>query len=214
PEGGIIQRTINAGEASTRGIEVDFAWSTPVEGLTFTGNATFNDSEFDDFVSQCNEFQIWVDPTGCDVDVDGSLDTDAGGLLTGTGFDAQDRSGHPLRRAPELSGALAATYETALSNSLWIRFNLQATYTDEAQLDGENNPWGAEDDYWIFNGFVGLYSTDSGWAFDLIVRNITDEAVAIDTFDLSRSNLPGIPQATAYDRNKPREIVGQISYRF
>ncbi|MEO0438619.1 MAG: TonB-dependent receptor [Pseudomonadota bacterium] len=214
PEGGIILRTINAGEANTQGIEVDFAWNTPVEGLTFTGNATYNDSEFDDYVSQCNEFQIFVDPAGCNVDVDGSLATDAGGLLAGTGFDAQDRAGHQLRRAPEFSGSLTATYETAVSESWRLRFNLQATYTDDSRLDGENNPWAVQEDYWIYNGFVGLYSTSSGWSFDLMVRNITDEAVAIDAFDLSRSNLPGIPQATAYDRNKPREIIGQISYRF
>ena len=38
--------TFNASELTTKGLDVDFAWKTPVEGLRFSGSAAYLDSEF------------------------------------------------------------------------------------------------------------------------------------------------------------------------
>ena len=38
--------TFNASEVTTKGLDVDFSWRTPAEGLSFSGSATYLDSEF------------------------------------------------------------------------------------------------------------------------------------------------------------------------
>ncbi len=214
-DGGIETRTINAGKAIVEGFEADILWQTPLEPLRVSFNVAYNDSQFDDFVSQCNEYQIFVDPSGCNVDVDDSLETDAGGLLAGTGFDAQDREGHPLRRAPEWAGSLGINFDSPLTASMRIKANLLASYSGSYQGDGENNPWAKQDSYTLYNGGIGIYAANGAWSLDFIGRNLTDEAVALDSFDLSRSegNDGTVPQATAYARNPTREWMLQLTLR-
>ncbi len=49
----IIQfATFNAGEITTQGIEAEFQWATPVEGLLFNGSLAWTDAEFtDEFIN-------------------------------------------------------------------------------------------------------------------------------------------------------------------
>jgi outer membrane receptor protein involved in Fe transport len=37
----------NFGDATTKGIDLEFSWQTPIEGLSFSGVGNFNDSEYD-----------------------------------------------------------------------------------------------------------------------------------------------------------------------
>ncbi len=212
-EGGVVVRTLNAGEATTNGFEVDLLWQTPLEGLTLSGNVAYNDNEFDDYESVCNQYQIFVDATGCDIDLDNDPTTDAGGLLTGTGIEGQDRSGHPLRRAPEWSGSLGLNYDTPLSGAVRFKANLIASFSDEYMANGENNPWGVQDDFVLFNAGIGIYADNGSWALDLMSRNLTDEDVALTMFDNSRSGSDTVPENLAYARNAPREIMLQFTFR-
>ena len=43
---GIAGASLNAGEAEVKGLELEFAWRTPIDGLTLSGNASISDSEF------------------------------------------------------------------------------------------------------------------------------------------------------------------------
>ena len=218
--GAVVVRTANAGEAEVRGFEADLLWATPVEGLTMTGNIAYNDSEFGNYVSVCNEYQLWVDPTGCDVDVDNDVTTWAGNnnpnnLVAGTGFDAQDRAGDTLRRAPEWAGSVGLSYDTSLSSALRFRANGLLSYSGEYYGNGENNPLGIQDSYVTVNTGLGIYAENGGWDLDLNVRNLTDEAYALTTFDTSRS--AGSPATTSENlgaaRNAPRQIFLQLTVR-
>lgn len=210
-------RTINAGEATIRGFETDLLWQTPWEPLTVSANLAFNDNEFGSFITQCNEFQRFTEgDTGCNVDVDGDLSTNAGGtnsVILNGGFDGQDRDGHPLRRAPEWSGSIGLNFDTALSETLRFKANVLASYSDEYQADGENNPLMVQDSYWLLNGGLGIYAEDGSWSVDLIGRNLNDEVVELTTFDLGATGSDTVPQDIASSRNNPREIMIQFTFR-
>ena len=212
--------TTNAGEAQVQGIEVDMLWLPPVEGLTVTGNLAYNDNEFGDYIAVCNEYQLWVDPTGCNVDFDNDVTTWAGSnnpnnLVAGTGFDAQDRSGHPLRRAPEWAGSLGFTHDAGLTNSLRLKTTGLLSYSGEYNANGENNPNGIQDAYVTLNGSLGLYSENDAWSIDLIGRNLTDEAYLTSAFDATRTT---VGTATTFEnmaaiRNAPRQVFLQLTVR-
>ena len=212
--------TTNAGEAQVQGIEVDMLWVPPVDGLTITGNLAYNDNEFGDYIAVCNEYQLWVDPTGCDVDIDNDVTTWAGSnnpnnLVAGTGFDAQDRSGHPLRRAPEWSGSLGFTHDAGVTNSIRLKTTGLLSYSGEYNANGENNPNGIQDAYVTLNGSLGIYSDNDAWSLDLIGRNLTDEAYLTSAFDATRTT---VGTATTFEnmaaiRNAPRQIFLQLTVR-
>ena len=206
--------TTNAGQATIRGVEVDALWQTSWEPLMVSANLAYNQSEFDRFVAACNNYQLNVSLGGCNVDVDNDITTDAGGLAAGTGFDAQDRKGTSLEKSPELSGSLALMYEAPLTESMGLRANLSASYRDEADVAGENDPRGFSDAHVIYGARVGIHAEDDAWAIDLIGRNLSDELQPIDaSFNTNQTDpVTGGQQPTAMVNN-PREIVVQFTFR-
>ncbi len=223
-DGAVLVQTVNAGEALIEGFELDLLWQTPLESLTVSANLAYNDNEFDKYFAQCNEFQRFVDTTGCDVNIDGITDptdpnfTDLaddgdGTLLEGTGIDAQDRAGQPLRRAPEWSGSIGLSFDTDISETLRFKANLSSSYSDDYMAHGENNPWGQQESYWVHNANLGIYAEDDSWSLDLIARNLSDEEFLLTAYDNSRSEATGVPASISSARNAPREIMVQFTFR-
>ena len=215
--------TVNAAEAKLRGFEADMLWATPIEGLTATANFAYIKNEFDNFIQPCNEFQLFVDATGCDVDVDNNPATSAdsnnpASLLFGTGFDAQDRAGTNLRRAPEWAGSAGLNYNTVMANDLEFRASTLVSFSGEYNGSGENNPQMIQDAYAILNASVGIGAADGGWQFDVLGRNLNDKAYFTTAFDSSRSADPQPGGGTGQEhvvatRNAPRQVFLQLTVR-
>ena len=177
----------NAGEQSTRGIEVDSTF-TPFEGLTLGASGIWQDPEFDDF-------------TGAPVVTGGELDL-ADGVVDGVG----DLSGTQPAGINELAVTLQAQYEFTLSDSIdaYIRGDWQ--YEDEVQV--VNNIAGVLRDTSIFNAALGFTLNES---LDLRFwgRNLNDH----ETFT---SAFPGVVQAgtvNAYP-NQPRTYGVSVRKNF
>ncbi|BFM14673.1 hypothetical protein R50073_08560 [Maricurvus nonylphenolicus] len=209
----VVTRTVNAAEAEILGAELDLLWLTPVEGLTVTGNITFLDNTYKSYVSQCNEYQIFVEPGNCNVDIDNDLSTDAGGLLAGTGFDAQDRDGDPLRNAPDYSGSIGFNFFFQAEDGIRDKLNMMASFSDSYSADRRNTPWAEQDAYWLMNAGLGVYAEDGGWSVDLITKNLTDEVVLVNSGGLARSGDSSTPEAQAGVRNAPRQVMLQFTFR-
>ena len=215
-------RTINAGIADIQGFEADLLWQTPIQALQISGNLAYNSNEYGSFVTDCNEYQLTTPgATGCNVDVDNNTATNAYGGFVGPndvinngGFDGQDREGHALRRAPELSGSIGANLDFELGGNLRLQAGILASYSDEYQGSEENLPWAVQDSYVLYNANIGIYDADGAWSVHLIGRNLTDEEVQLTSFDFGGSgNLEaGIPEDTATQRNNPREIILQFTF--
>lgn len=211
----VSTRTVNAGKAGVDGAELELSWLPAIDGLTVFANLSLLDSVYDKFISDCSEWQRWVTGAagGCNVNVDGNATTDTRGLLAGTGFEAQDRSGDPLRLAADFAGTLGATYFTVLDNGLALNAALTAVYTGEQVTDVTNDPRGVADDYWLLHTAVGLGAANESWQVDLIVRNLTDKTAATRSGSLPFSSDGRSIQAMFSSRNQPRQISLQLTLR-
>ena len=177
----------NAGEQSTRGIELDSTF-TPVDGLTLGVSGIWQDPEFDDF-------------TGAPVIVGGELDL-ADGVADGVG----DLSGTQPAGINELAVTLQAQYEFVLSDSIdaYVRGDWQ--YEDEVQV--VNNIAGVLRDTSVFNAALG-FTLDESLDIRFWGRNLTDH----ETFT---SAFPGVVQAgtvNAYP-NQPRTYGVSVRKNF
>ncbi len=221
--GAVVVKTVNAAEAKIRGVEGDLLWATPLEGLSVTGNLAYNKNEFEEFIQECNEFQLWFDAAGCNIDIDNDPttwadDNNPNVLVAGTGFEAQDRSGTPLRRAPKWSGSAGLSFERPMVNNLLFSAAGLVSFSSKYQANGENNPQGIQKAYATLNANFGIGSENGGWQFEVIGRNLTDEAFLTSAFDNSRSaDTAGGNAITAQHlagiRNAPRQVFVQFTMR-
>lgn len=200
----------NAGKASVDGLEVEAFWLTPVEGLAFTANVAWGNSEFDEFLSPC-----WSGQTialGCDT-----------GLNPATGnFIGNEMAGENLPFASDLSATFGATYDTSVSDGWNLALNFTASFKDDYNpLSQKPVEDGLQDSYWWVNAGATLYSSDNKW--ELFVRgvNLTDEvfingggaAPGQGNPALSGSNDPsGVPDWIAFVQGG-RLINAGITYR-
>ena len=177
----------NAGEQSTRGIELDSTF-TPFDGLTLGVAGIWQDPEFDDF-------------TGAPVVTGGELDL-ADGVADGAG----DLSGTQPAGINELAVTLQAQYEFTLSDSIdaYVRGDWQ--YEDEVQV--VNNIAGINRDTSIFNAALG-FTLDESLDVRFWGRNLFNH----ETFT---SAFPGVVQAGTVNvyPNQPRTYGVSVRKNF
>lgn len=205
-------RVLNAGAANTRGVELETLYASPfVSGLTLSGNIAYLDAKYKRWISDCNRTQIDFTGAagGCNVNVDGNAATNAGGLLTGTGFEAQDRRGDRLRAAPKWNVQVGAVYERDLTSTLRLNLNGNAQWTSSENVDILGDPRGVNDARWVVNGGVGVSAANGSWAIDLIGRNLTNERFM---YYAEHAGLSGGRAFTA-NINPPRSVYVRLTLR-
>lgn len=198
----VSNRTVNAGTSIVRGLEADITYATPVDGLQLNASLARIDAEYDNYIGQCNPYQVQGLQPGC------TIDTDDDGTV-----DSQDRAGDPLRGSADWNINLGVNYDTALSNTLRFRTNLNAAWTDDYFTDEDNNPLFIQEAVWNVNLSFGLYAEDESWALDLIGTNITDEIILSAAGPSPVLGAP--PGADPYfgTRNNPMELMLRLTVR-
>lgn len=142
--------TSNAGELTTKGVDIESRWITPVDGLSFSANLSYLDAQYTD---------TFLQPGG------------AGGAI--------DLDGRRGSQAPEWAGNIAADWSIPLSDSLELFLSGNAAYndgyiTDEATLNDYVQP-----SFWLFDANVSIGHPDGNWKFSLVGQNLTDEIFTI-----------------------------------
>jgi iron complex outermembrane recepter protein len=142
--------TSNAGELTTKGVDIEAGWRTPVEGLNLSANLSYLDSQYTD---------TFLQPGG------------QGGLV--------DLNGRRGSQAPEWAGNIAADWTVPLSDSLELFLSGNAAYndgyiTDEATLNDFVQP-----SFWTLDANVSIGHPDGKWKLSLIANNLTDEIYVI-----------------------------------
>ncbi|RIJ29874.1 TonB-dependent receptor [Henriciella mobilis] len=209
PEGDSVAtltfRIRNAAEASAKGIEADFAWLPPIEGMTLRGAAAYNKAEFDSFIAPCYRGQSIA--AGCDQN-----------LVAGV-FRGQDHSGREINNAPEWTGSLDAVYEGSLSDWLNFTATLGASYSSDYYSNLLLSPQDKQDAWTKLNASLTLFSDRSGWQVSVVGRNLTDEitynATGIDPFSGfgQGTDTVGAPDITGFP-SKGREVFVRLSHRW
>ena len=134
-------------EVRSTGVDVDFIYLPPVDGLTFQGGVTYAETEIQPFT--------------------------AADLLNPGRFNSLRRlPGARLSFAPLWSASLAGTYERELSNGLKFKANLSGKYTSSYNTGSDLHPSKIQDDMILVNGRVGLGAQDDKWTVELWSNNL------------------------------------------
>ncbi|MFN3668874.1 MAG: TonB-dependent receptor [Brevundimonas sp.] len=137
-------------ELETRGVDLDFFWFTPLDGLSFSGGATWTESTYGEF-------------TAADLQVPSRFPSLS--LLPG----------NTVSFAPEYTASAAMNFERSIGNGLRLGLNLSAKYTTEYNTGSDLLPAKMQDAFTLANGRITIGSEDDRWALDLWGQNLTDE---------------------------------------
>lgn len=147
---------INAGETSTRGVEVDATW-TPIDELTLTFAGTYLDPKFDDFQDFRIDFPV---PS-----------------------EVVDLSGTRPAGVHEFSISTSATYNHNFDNGTFGFIRVDYLYESDVQLvdnivtvNGE-----AHREVNLFNASAGL-SFENGWGISVFARNLFNDEYLLSAF--------------------------------
>jgi len=143
--------TSNAGELTTKGVDIESRWITPVDGLSLSANLSYLDAQYTD---------TFIQPLG---------------------ISTVDLNGRRGSQAPEWSGNLAVDWAIPLSDNLELFLAGNAAYndgyiTDEATLNDYVQP-----SFWLLDANVSIGHPDGNWKLSLIAQNLTDEIFTITT---------------------------------
>lgn len=144
--------TSNAGELTTKGVDLEAGWRTPVDGLNFSANLSYLDAQYT---------AAFLQPGG------------AGGTI--------DLNGRRGSQAPEWAGNIAVDWTVPLSDNLELFMSGNAAYnggyiTDEATLNDYFQP-----SFWLLDANISVGHPDGKWKLSVVAQNLTDEIFTITT---------------------------------
>lgn len=180
--------TINAGELTTKGFDVDWSWSTPLEGLNFSGALGYTDAKFTDtFISQ--------DPDG----------------IPGNADDV-DLDGRTAARAPKWSGNIAFDWTVPLGDAIEFGLNGNAAYSSSYFAGNNNFTDFVQDSYVTFDAAVSIGDPNDKWKLSLVGVNLTDEIWANTAGD--RPFLPAGGDDRVITQNRGRQLFVEAAFKF
>jgi iron complex outermembrane recepter protein len=144
----------------SKGVDVDFAWATPISGLTIAGGVTQDLTNIDNFGNALSDF-CGPGNTACPM-----------------------RNNDRLSFAPLWSTALSASYLMPLSGTLGIRTSVEEKYSSSYNTGSDLDPRKIQSGFGLLNARIGLGALDESWAIEAWGANLADRyyyAVAFDS---------------------------------
>ncbi|NJC40239.1 outer membrane receptor protein involved in Fe transport [Brevundimonas alba] len=137
-------------ELTSRGVDADFLWFSPVEGLSFQGGVTYTKAEYGDF-------------TAADLANPGNFPQLS--LLPGA----------TASFAPEWSGTLSINFDRNIGDDVRVGFSLAGKYMSDYNTGSDLIPYKQQDAFTTLNGRFMVGSADERWTAEFWVQNLTDE---------------------------------------
>jgi iron complex outermembrane recepter protein len=144
----------------SKGVDVDFAWATPISGLTIAGGVTQDLTNINNFGNALPDF------------------------CGGPGNGCTMRDNNRLSFAPLWSGALSASYLLPVSGTLGIRTSVEEKYNSSYNTGSDLDPRKIQEGFGLLNGRIGFGALDESWAIEAWGANLADKyyyAVAFDS---------------------------------
>lgn len=137
-------------EVISKGIDADFNYATPVDGLTFQGGVTYAETTISEFT--------------------------AADLLVASRFNSLRRlPGAQLSFAPKVSVSLAGNYERPIGTGLTFKTNVTAKYLSDYNTGSDLHPSKAQEAYTLVNARIGIGSENGRWMLEAWAQNLTDQ---------------------------------------
>jgi iron complex outermembrane recepter protein len=143
----------------SKGVDVDFAWATPISGLTLAGGVTQDLTNIDNFGNALPDF------------------------CGGPGNGCTSRDNNRLSFAPLWSGALSASYLVPLG-TLGIRTSVEEKYNSSYNTGSDLDPRKIQQGFGLLNARISFGALDESWAIEAWGANLADKyyyAVAFDS---------------------------------
>ena len=137
-------------ELTSRGVDADMLWFTPIEGLSFQGGVTYTRAEYGNF-------------TAADMTSPGNFPQLS--LLPGA----------TASFAPEWSASLSVNFDRDIGNGLRAGFSLAGKYMDDYNTGSDLLPFKVQEAFTTLNGRIKIGTEDERWTAEFFVQNLTDE---------------------------------------
>ena len=200
----------NASGAHVTGVELEFLWYTPVDGLSVSGGYTWLNAEYDDYLDKSRSATAIAIQGNCDRTVE----------FNGAQNCVIDYSGNDLEYAPEHAFAVQFSYRRPLPGGLLEAFaEFDARYQDEVFTSVSN--FTTQDSYWLADLRAGLQG--DRWKLLAYLSNVFDD----DTIRTSAGGNPdfavgavdkGLPTSPVFQTTAtlpdPRVFGMRLSYEF
>lgn len=165
-------------EVISEGVEVDFLWRTPLEGLSIQGGVAYVDAVYGDNSTG------WVAANRNPITGEQTL-----ALLPGS----------QLTNAPQWTATAALTYERPLFNGSMLGLAyLDARWVDDQNTGSDLRASKVQPAYALVNARLGLSSINQTWSLEFWARNLLDEEYAQIMFDVPLQLGAGGPSQGAF----------------
>ncbi len=180
--------TFNAGETTTQGIDVDWRWSTPIDGLNLSGAISYLDAAFSD---------TFISVQGLDLD----------GRAAAR---APEWSGNI---AIDWDIPLGDSLELGLNSVVAYTDDYFTTTTNPNAFDPATNLGDlVQGSFVTIDGSVSIGAPDGRWTLSLIGTNLTDE-IFINTSAPPPFGEPGTDDRLV-TLNRGRQVYVEVGFKF
>ena len=180
--------TFNAGETTTKGIDVDWRWATPLDGLTLGGALSYLDAEFSD---------TFVSVNGLDLD----------------GRDAARAPKWSGNFTVDWDIPLGDALELGLNSVVSYTDDYFTTTTSPTAFDPVTNLGDlVQDSFVTIDGSVSIGDPDGKWTLSLIGTNLTDK-IFINTSAPPPFGAPGTDDRLV-TLNRGRQVFVEVGFSF
>ncbi|WP_165324254.1 TonB-dependent receptor [Rhizorhabdus phycosphaerae] len=198
--------TINAGSATTKGVELEFEYGPrTLPGFNLRGSLNYNKARYGDVPNApCYGGMTIAD--GCTIPAPGQRPR-------------QNLRGKPTANAPLWTASLGASYDAALTDRLRLGLSLDARYSDNYIATAFGNPFTRQNSYVNIDGSIRLHTDDDRWELALIGKNLTNRWYAVGGVDAPNTGggtgtATGVIADQAGYASLPRTVQVQLSWRY
>jgi len=181
-------QTFNASQLTSKGIDIEWAWSTPVEGLNFSGAMGYTDAKF----------------------TKSFITSNADGIVGNA--DDVNLDGRQAARAPKFSGNVSFDYTVPVGDSYEFGLNGNLQYSGSYFTNEDTLTDLRQDSYVSIDGAISFGAEDGAWKFSLIGVNLTDE-IWVNTSG-GRPFLPPGGDDLVVTQNRGRQVFVEGKFRF
>jgi len=143
----------NAGGQLSKGLEFDYGWRTPIEGLTINGSASYLDAKYTDFPgASCTLDQALTRPAPC----------------------TQDLTGHRSGFSSKWYGAIEFAYTRDIGD-YQLGLSVDANYRSSYRPSTNDDPVSQQDPVTLVNARAQIGPANGPWHIAIFGRNLTNE---------------------------------------
>nr|WP_087575619.1 TonB-dependent receptor [Sphingomonas sp. CDS-1] len=195
-------RVLNAAAATTKGVEIEAQYApNSLRGLVFNAALNYNKAQYDDFITDCNQTQVFA--RQCPLD-----------LRPPVGPESQNLAGAPLKTAPRWSATWGAALSRPLTDSTSFRAGWTFAYSSSYQTEDRNDPLGVQKPYLTINANLGVSGANDRWSLDLIGTNLTDELFMVTSNSQPFTGVTGLVRQDYFANvDRGRQVRLQLTIR-